>query len=98
MAAVELEFSGEIVEWRGPPPYLFVVAPEEESAAIEAVSGLVSYGWGCIPVRARVGTTYFTTSLFPREDMYFVPIKRVVQRAEHVGLGDRVTVRLELDT
>lgn len=97
MVVMELEFSGEIIEWRGPPPYLFVVAPEEQSAAIESVSSLVTYGWGCIPVKAHVGDTEFTTALFPRGDMYYVPVKAAVQRAEHVGLGDTVDVRLWLD-
>lgn len=92
-----LDFSGEIIEWRGPAPYLFVEVPEEQSAAIEHVSSMVTYGWGCIPVRARIGRTDFSTSLFPRRGSYLVPVKVAVQRAEGVGLGDDVDVRLDLD-
>jgi hypothetical protein len=95
---VELEFSGEIIHWRGPAPFHFVTVPDEESAAIEAVSSIVTYGWGAIPVKARIGRTDFTTSLFPKGELYLVPIKDVVRRAEELTLGDKVTVQLRLDT
>jgi hypothetical protein len=94
---MELEFRGEIIHWRGPAPYHFVTVPEEQSAAIEAVSSMVTYGWGAIPAQARVGATEFRTSLFPRGERYLVPIKAAVRRAERLDLGDEVTVRLRLD-
>lgn len=95
---MELEFSGEIIHWRGPAPFHFVTVPDEQSAAIEAVSSLVTYGWGAIPVTARIGRTDFTTSLFPRGDLYLVPVKVAVRRAEVLQLGDDVTVHLHLET
>ena len=91
-----IEFEGEIFHWRGPSPYLFVAIPEKESADIKAVATLVSYGWGCIPVRARIGGTEWKTSLFPKEGRYLVPIRVSVQRAENVGIGDRVVVEVEV--
>ena len=94
---MDLEFSGEIIHWRGPAPFYFVTVPDEPSAAIEAVSSMVTYGWGAIPVHARIGRTDFTTSLFPKGDLYLVPIKAAVRRAETLMLGDQVTVRLRLD-
>ena len=94
---MDLEFHGEIIHWRGPSPFHFVTVPEEQSAAIEAVSSLVTYGWGAIPVKARIGRTDFTTSLFPRGDLYLVPVKVAVRRAEDLALGDEVTVHLRLD-
>ena len=97
LGGVEMEFSGEIIYWRGPSPFHFVSAPEEQSAAIEAVSSLVTYGWGAIPVEARIGRTVFRTSLFPKGELYLVPIKVAVRRAEQLELGDVVTVHLHLD-
>ena len=94
---MDLEFRGEIIHWRGPAPFHFVAVPEEPSAAIEAVSSMVTYGWGCIPVEVRLGSTEFRTSLFPREDKYLVPIKAAVRRAERVDVGDHVTLRITLD-
>jgi hypothetical protein len=95
---MDLEFSGEIIYWRGPAPFHFVTVPDEQSAAIEHVSSMVTYGWGVIPANVRIGGTDFTTSLFPRDDAYVVPVKVAVRRAEGLSLGDEVTVRLHLDT
>ncbi len=94
---MELEFSGEMWFWRGPSPFHFVTVPEEESQDIEAVARDVTYGWGCIPVTARVGTTRFTTSLFPKDGGYIVPIKAAVRKAERLDLGDVVKLALSID-
>jgi hypothetical protein len=91
-----LEFAGEVILWRGPSPYHFVSVPDEQSAALESASSMVSYGWGCIPVTARLGATTWTTSLFPKDDRYLVPLKVAVRRSEGVELGDVVELRLEV--
>ncbi|RMB62242.1 DUF1905 domain-containing protein [Tessaracoccus antarcticus] len=93
---MEFEFEGEVIEWRGPAPFLFVRLPDDVSEVILESAALLTYGWGCIPARAVIGSTAFTTSLFPREEGYLLPLKVVVQRAEGVGLGDVVTGRLML--
>ena len=72
---MELEFRGEIWHWRGPSPYHFVTVPEEDCDQIEAVAARVSYGWGVIPVAAQIGDTEFTTSLFPKDGGYVVPVR-----------------------
>jgi hypothetical protein len=94
--ALELTFRGEIFSWRGPSPFLFVAVPEDGSAAIRAIASVVTYGWGVIPVEVRLGDTTWTTSLFPRDGRYLVPIKVLVQRAEHVGQGDVVDLELTI--
>ncbi|MGO1173277.1 MAG: DUF1905 domain-containing protein [Actinomycetaceae bacterium] len=94
---MELEFSGEIIHWRGPAPFLFVPVPPGAREDIRSVAREVSYGWGVIPVTARIGGTTFTTSLFPRDGGYLVPVKVAVQRVEEVDLGDTVTVHLTID-
>jgi len=54
--ALDLAFSGELWYWRGPAPFHFVTVPDDGSAALHAISADVSYGWGMIPVTARIGT------------------------------------------
>ena len=93
-----MEFEGEIIEWRGPPPYLFVPVPEDHVGEVRFAAHEASYGWGCVPVAARVGEIDFTTSLFPRDGTYLLPIKVAVQRAAGVGLGDRVNVMMRIDS
>ena len=97
IAVMEFEFTGEIWYWRGPSPWHFVTVPDEHSRAIAAVANEVTYGWGMIPVRARIGATTWTTSMFRKNDAYVVPIKVAVQRSEQLELGDVVSLRLEVD-
>jgi hypothetical protein len=94
---IEFQFDGTIIEWRGPSPFHFVPVPDDESALIKEMASVVSYGWGVIPVRARIGGTEYTTSLFPKHGGYLVPVKDVVRRAERLAIGDDVTVQLTLD-
>jgi len=94
---VDLQFSGEIWHWRGPSPYHFVTVPDDDSAVLEAVASMVSYGWGMIPVSAQVGETSWTTSLFPKDGRYVVPLKDKVRAAEALEVGDTVLLRLTVD-
>ena len=93
---MRIEFSGEVWYWRGPAPFFFVTVPEDDSRELKAVSGAVTYGWGMIPVRARIGETTWKTSLFPKDGRYLVPLKDAVRRAEAIGAGDVVALALEL--
>jgi hypothetical protein len=95
---MDLKFAGEVWFWRGPAPWYFVTVPDEESGAIEAVSSGVSYGWGMIPVTVRVGDTQWSTSLWPKDGLYIVPVKATVRKAEEIDEGDTVTVRLTIGT
>lgn len=92
-----IKFEGKIFHWRGPAPFLFVAVPETQSADIKSVSKLVTYGWGVIPVVAKVGKTQWKTSLFPKDGRYLVPIKMVVQRAENLKEGDEIKLQLKLN-
>ncbi|NJP31067.1 DUF1905 domain-containing protein [Micromonospora thermarum] len=94
---MQLEFDGEVWFWRGPAPHHFVTVPESDCTALAAVAPAVSYGWGMVPVTVRIGETRWTTSLFPKDGRYVVPLKAAVRRAEALDVGDRVTVRLTVD-
>ena len=94
---MDLRFRGEIWFWRGPAPWYFVTVPEAECGQLEATAGLVSYGWGMIPVTAQIGGTTWTTSLFPKDDRYVVPVKAAVRRAEGLEEGATADVRLTME-
>jgi hypothetical protein len=93
---MNLEFSGRIFFWKGPSPWFFVTVPEQQSRDLKAVSGLVTYGWGVIPVHVRIGRTEYMTSLFPKDGLYLVPIKASVRKAENLSEGGSVTIQLEV--
>lgn len=93
---MDVEFSGEVFEWRGPAPYYYVAVPEDESADIREASPMLTYGWGVIPARVTVGETEWETSLFPKDGRYLVPLKDRVRRAESLAVGEVVEVRMSL--
>jgi hypothetical protein len=91
---MELEFSGELWTWRGPAPWHFVTLPADESALIQDLSPLITYGWGMIPATIRIGATEWDTALWVKDDRYIVPIKAAVRRAEQLDEGDHPTVQV----
>lgn len=93
---MNIEFTGTIWFWKGPAPWYFVTVPDEQGRDLRAISGLVTYGWGVIPVQVRLGKSTWKTSLFPKDGSYIVPIRASVRKAEQVGAGDNVRVRLEV--
>lgn len=94
---MELTFDGVVWEWRGPAPYHFVTVPPDEAAEITEVARAVTYGWGMVPVEVRVGDTVSTTSLWPRDGGYVVPLKDALRRPEGIALDDEITVTLTID-
>ena len=89
-----LEFSGPLWFWKGPAPHYFVTVPDEPSRDLKAASRLVTYGWGMIPVRVRVGQTEWKTSLFPKDGAYLLPVRASVRKAESLEEGDVLTAQM----
>jgi len=93
---MQLNFEGVMFEWRGPSPFYFVRVPETEAARIAEVASMVTYGWGVIPVTVSIGASTATTSLFPKDGGYLLPIKNAVRLPEKLSVGDMVEVTLSI--
>ena len=93
---MEISFRGDVWYWRGPAPFHFVTVPADESELIAELAPAVTYGWGMIPVTVRIGDTGTTTSLWPKDGGYIVPLKKSLRESEGVELGDEVSVSLRL--
>ena len=91
---LQIAFSASMWYWRGPSPFHFVTVPIEDAETLRAVSGLVTYGWGMVPIRARIGHTEWTTSLFPKGGSYIVPIKDAIRK--ELGLQVDQVLDIEL--
>lgn len=91
-----LAFAATVIEWRGPAPYFYAPIPHAEAETIRRASKLVSYGWGVIPVAAEIGGVRFTTSLFPKDETYLLPLKAEVRRRCGITAGDAVQVAMIL--
>ena len=93
---VKLDFVGEVFEWRGPAPFYFVRVPDPEALLISEIASMVTYGWGVIPATVSVGATTVTTSLFPKDGGYLVPIKNALRIPEEIEMGDQVEITLDI--
>jgi hypothetical protein len=92
---MDFEFSGPVVEWRGPAPYFFLAIPEVESEDIKVAARGLEY-WGQVPVVARIDDTEFSTALFPKDGRYLLPLKDAVRRAAGIELDEVLSVSMRV--
>jgi hypothetical protein len=93
---MDIEFSAALWEWRGPAPFYWLTLPDDSSDYVAAEAADASYGWGAIPVTARIGRTEWETSLLPKDGSYLLPVKQMVRQQEGFGEGDTVTVSMSI--
>lgn len=93
---MDVEFSAELFEWRGPSPYFWLALSAEACDYVREEAAMATYGWGAIPVVVRIGATEWETSLLPRHGGYALPVKDDIRRREGVGDGDTVTVAMSV--
>ncbi|MCV3240292.1 DUF1905 domain-containing protein [Mesorhizobium sp. ZC-5] len=90
----QFRFEARVIYWRGPSPFFFVPIPLQHSEEIRQISKFVTYGWGMIPVEAVIGGVAFSTSLFPKDGTYLLPLKVNVRRKISVTADDLVSVEM----
>ncbi|MEZ0327261.1 MAG: DUF1905 domain-containing protein [Fimbriimonas sp.] len=91
-----VDFCGEVWYWRGPAPFYFLKITGQSCDELREVMRSVTYGWGMIAVRARIGETEWVTSLTPKDGLYLLPLKDVVRRAEQIEEGHTVSGSLDV--
>jgi hypothetical protein len=89
---LRFRFKAEIIHWRGPSPFFFAPVPDAQVERLRGIAKAMTYGWGCVPVEAKVGGVVFTTSLFPRRETFLLPLKVAVRRQTNITVGDTVAV------
>jgi hypothetical protein len=97
---VIVTFAAELWTWdaRRHDSWTFVSLPGEESEEIRELTAGQVRGFGSVRVRVTVGGSVWQTSIFPdsKREVYALPIKAAVRRAEHVDPGDTLAVTVEL--
>jgi hypothetical protein len=90
-------FTAELWEWAARANWFFVSVPVDQSDEI-ADRPMPPSGFGAVRVRATIGGSSWTTSIFPgsHADGYSLPVKKSVRVAEGIERLDRVDVRLDL--
>ena len=93
---MEFSFDAQVIYWRGPAPFFYAPMPLAAANDVRKASKLVSYGWGVIPVEVTIGEITFTTSLFPKDGTYLVPLKDAVRKPSGITAGDTIHIDLTL--
>lgn len=93
---MDFEFTGEVVEWRGPAPFWFLRVPAEDSEDIKLAAKGLEY-WGQVPVTVRINGAVFTTALFPQDGRYLVPLKVAARRLAGIDVVTDVELAAGLD-
>ena len=94
----ETTFTAPLWQWEARTDrWTFVSLTAEDSEELRALPQ-EPRGFGSIPVRVRIGTSSWDTSVFPdaSSGVYVLPVKAAVRRREGVESGDAVTVVLRL--
>jgi hypothetical protein len=98
--AVIVTFDGELWIWesRRTDTWVFVSLPTDVSQQIRELADGPRRGFGSVRVRAKVGASQWTTSIFPdrNRDCFRLGMTRAVRKAEALRVGDTATVTVEL--
>lgn len=90
-------FTADLWRWEAQAGWFFVTVDPQVSARIREVPR-APRGFGSVRVRATVGGSTWTTSVFPdaTRGAYVLPVKKSVRTAEGLGEGDPADVVLEV--
>jgi len=89
-------FSAELWRHDGEGGWFFVSLPAELAETIRDEKGPLTTGFGSVRVSVRVGSSRWTTSVFPdrARGTYLLPVKKSVRVAEGLEAGDTIQVEL----
>lgn len=97
---VMVEFEARLWVWdaRRDETWTFVSLPEEASEEIRELTAGTARGFGSLKVRASIGGSTWSTSIFPGGGggPYVLPVKKAVRKAERIEPGDTAAVTVEL--
>ena len=91
----QYRFTADLWEWESRANWFFVTLPDDIGGEIQDLP-MPPRGFGSVPVRARIGSSAFETSIFPTDDSFVLPVKRAVRVREGLERGDPVAVELEV--
>ncbi|WP_067836055.1 DUF1905 domain-containing protein [Nocardia lijiangensis] len=98
MAGSRYSFTAQVWEHSGEGSWHFVSLPEEIADDIEERYGHRAGGFGAVRVHVRIGTSSWSTSLFPdrKRATYVLPVKKPVRVAEDLVAGSSAEIDLTI--
>ncbi len=94
---MEIAFTSEMIEWRGPAPFYFIPVPLEQSAQIKSIASAITYGWGVVYTNAMICNTTWKTTLMPKDGLYLLPIRKEFRLDLKLEEGQEIKVQLAFD-
>jgi len=93
---LDVTFTAEIWMYQGKSAWFFVTLPKDESEQIKFFNNHKRRGWGSVRVKATIGKTSWSTSIFPdsKAGAYLLPVKSDIRKKEKIAAGDSVSVRI----
>lgn len=101
----QLDHTGPLWRWTapsGPAAWHFVTIDGVAGNALSATALMRrleggTRGFGSLKVRATIGESTFSTSVFPSKELgWLLPVKASVRKAERLVAGDHIAVQLEV--
>lgn len=95
---LNLRFNGELWEYQGEAPWIFMTIPSELADEIDERVPQRG-GFGSVKVVVSIGQSEWNTSLFPdrASDSFVLPVKKKIRVDENLAPGDRANVILRID-
>lgn len=92
---MDFAFDAPLWRWKGDAAWHFISLPEDVADEIED-SPAQRGGFGSVRVHVQVGTSTWSTSLFPdtKSGTFILPMKKPVRLKEGLEEGDVVHVQL----
>lgn len=95
MAGIRYEFESTLVPWEARRElWVFAHVPVEISEELDDAP-LPRGGFNSIKVTATLGSSRWSTSIFPDGDRFVLAIKKAIRAREGVDLGDTVHIGIE---
>ena len=95
-----VDFEGTVYRWeaRADAAWFFVdLPPDISEIVLESRDPALRRGFGAVRVRATIGGSTWTTSMFPSSSgSYVLPLKRAVREAEGLDEGATASARVEI--
>ncbi len=110
-ASPKFKFKSKVIVWTGggydkdnSGAWRFARVPEKMSAQIkelqlkEIKNGKKRRGWGAVYVKAKIGKSEWTTSVFPdrHSATYILPLKKQIRYEENLYDGIDITVSIKI--
>ena len=98
MSTAAYEFDAALWLYGGKATWHFLTLPFEVTDEIDEIARESKRGFGSVRVRATIGGTTWTTSVFPDNSRksFILPVKASVRKAEGLVDGSNCRVRLQL--